>query len=76
MAMIDNDIFRREEASWNPKDDSTQRAYKAGFTHAYFGIDAGYSVEEELDIYLSGRRDGARERQSVIRQGLGDPHSW
>jgi hypothetical protein len=70
------DHMVRPECQWNAEDDSSTQAWKSGWAHSYFGIDSGYLVEDELDMYELGRRDGAKERQAVLARGLSDPHRW
>lgn len=71
-----NDVFTRSEARYNPEHDRYQTAYRAGWTHAYFGLDSGWSDEETMDGYRLGERDGESERQIAIKQTGIDPHSW
>lgn len=69
-------VWQPEQCRWNPDDDDEQKAYNAGWYHGYFGLDSGYLREDLLDLYESGKRDGERQRQVVIKLEGVDPHRW
>jgi len=66
------------EADWRyvESDDLETKAWKAGFLHAYRGLDAGWIDKDTQFMYDLGRQDGEAERDRTIARGERDPRDW
>lgn len=63
------------DIKWNPDDEDYIHAWKKGYLHSFYGLEAGYTSEMP-DIYEEGKRDGSKDRDEAIARGEVDPHRW